>query len=406
MQASNAPGNPPDDSSPTAANSANSGSPLDEPCPTLEQLAALSRGTLAPIDEAALIAHLDRCPRCCGRLEAIDGPTPPPAALGRWSSIEMAPPALAALLSRWKRESPDTMDVDRRAAPPGATAAAKGASSAERSRMEADYVVHMLRSSGPPTDPKYLCRLGRYDVIEIVGQGGMAIVFKARDASLQRITAIKVLRPHLAADPLARKRFVREGQAVAAVRDPHVIGVYAVEEDVALPYLVMEFVAGTSLQERLDRHGPPTLAETLRIGRQIAAGLAAAHAQGLIHRDVKPANVLLENGGQRVKISDFGLARQTDATALTESGVVAGTPAYMSPEQVQGAALDPRSDLFSLGSVLYTMCTGRPPFNAATLLSTMRQVAEDAPPPIRNLNADSPPWLADVIRKLHEKSPG
>src|SRR5438128_3116664 len=127
----------------------------------------------------------------------------------------------------------------------------------------------------------------------------------------------------------------------------------------------MQYVAGQSLKDKLDRQGPPELRQVLRIGMQIASGLAAAHKQGLVHRDVKPANILLENGVERVKITDFGLARAADDAILTQSGVVAGTPAYMAPEQAAGEQVDHRADLFSLGSVLYALCTGRPPFRAA-----------------------------------------
>src|SRR5581483_6609315 len=140
---------------------------------------------------------------------------------------------------------------------------------------------------------------------------------------------------------------------------------------------------GMSLQERLDQGGPLELEAILRIGMQTAAGLAAAHAQGLIHRDVKPANILLEGGMERVKITDFGLARAADDASLSQSGVVAGTPHYMAPEQARGEALDHRADLFSLGSVLYAMCTGRPPFRAATSLAVLRRVADEPPRPVQ-----------------------
>src|SRR5262249_53170596 len=166
--------------------------------------------------------------------------------------------------------------------------------------------------------------------------------------------AIKLMAPHLAAHAAARRRFAREARAVAAVRDEHVVAIYQVEPDGPTPYLVMEFVGGVSLQDRLGRRGPPRVRGGLRIGMQAARGLAAAHAQGIVHRDVKPANILLENGVERVKITDFGLARAADDASLTQSGAVTGTPNYMSPEQAAGAAVDARSDLFSLGSVLYT----------------------------------------------------
>src|SRR5262249_48641709 len=148
-----------------------------------------------------------------------------------------------------------------------------------------------------------------------------------------------------------------EGRAAAAVSHEHIVAIHGVDEANGLPYLVMEYVSGISLQERLDRSGPLETKEILRIGMQVASGLAAAHAQGLIHRDIKPANILLENGFERVKITDFGLARAVDDASLTQSGVLAGTPMYMAPEQARGEALDHRADLFSLGSVLYALCT-------------------------------------------------
>jgi serine/threonine-protein kinase len=185
----------------------------------------------------------------------------------------------------------------------------------------------------------------------------------------------------------------------------HVVGVYAVEEAGGLPYLVMEYVPGRSLQERLDRQGPLTLAEILRIGMQAAAGLAAAHSQGLVHRDVKPANILLENGVERARLTDFGLARAVADAALTQSGVIAGTPYYMAPEQARGEAVDHRADLFSLGSTLYAMCTGHPPFRAESALAVLRRVSDDEPRPIAEINPEIPAWLSAIIGRLHAKDP-
>ena len=172
-----------------------------------------------------------------------------------------------------------------------------------------------------------------------------------------------------------------------------------------LPYLVMQYVPGESLQARLDRTGPLELMEMVRIGLQTASGLAAAHAQGLIHRDIKPANLLLENGLPRVKITDFGLARMTDDVGLTQDGVVAGTPEYMAPEQARGEPVDHRADLFSLGSVLYAMCTGRPPFRGTSAVAVLRQVSDEQPPPVRSLNPDVPAWLESLIDRLMAKDP-
>jgi hypothetical protein len=233
----------------------------------------------------------------------------------------------------------------------------------------------------------------------------MGIVLEGRDPRLQRVVAIKVLAPQLAVTAIARQRFLREARAAAAVRDEHVVTIYAVEEADGLPYLVMELIAGLSLQERIDRNGPLELKEIMRIGVQTARGLSAAHAHGLIHRDVKPANILLENGVERVKLTDFGLARVVDDVSLTQSGVIAGTPQYMSPEQALGRTIDSRSDLFSLGSVLYAMCTGRSPFRAESTVAALRRVCDDSPRPICEINPDVPDWVFNIIGRLLAKQP-
>jgi len=257
----------------------------------------------------------------------------------------------------------------------------------------------------PTTKPESLGRLGHNEVLEVLGRGAFGIVVRAFDEKLQRVVAIKVLSPHLAATSPARKRFLREARASACVRHENVVQIYAVEEQ-PLPYLVMEYIPGQTLQQRIDEVGPLEAKEVLRIGEQIARGLAAAHAQGLIHRDIKPGNILLENGvEQKVKITDFGLARAADDASLTQSGVIAGTPLYMAPEQAKGDSLDPRADLFSLGSVLYTMTSGRPPFRASTPLAVLKRVVEDTPRSIREIVPDVPPWLCDLIAGLHAKDP-
>jgi WD40 repeat protein/serine/threonine protein kinase len=276
------------------------------------------------------------------------------------------------------------------------TQAEKGSAGSE------EKPLHFLQ---PSRKPGSLGRLDHYEILEVVGKGAFGIVLKAFDEVLHRVIAIKVLAPQLASNGTARRRFIREAQAAAAVSHDHVVTIHAVEEGKAVPYLVMQYVAGLSLQEKIDKAGPLQLREILRIGMQIANGLAAAHAQGLIHRDVKPSNILLENGVERVKITDFGLARAVDDASLTKSGTIAGTPAYMSPEQADGQALDHRSDLFSLGSVLYAMCTGRPPFRAASTMAVLRRVCDDVPRPIREINPEIPEWLEQVVGRLHAKKP-
>jgi hypothetical protein len=257
----------------------------------------------------------------------------------------------------------------------------------------------------PSDQPGVLGTLGRYQVLEVIGRGAFGIVLKALDPDLLRPVAIKVLAPYLAPNGTARQRFLREARAAAAVIHDNVINVHAVEIAGDVPYIVMEFVTGISLQGRLDRDGPLPPRDIARIGHQAASGLAAAHEQGLVHRDIKPANILLENGVERVKITDFGLARAANDAALTQSGVAAGTPLYMSPEQTQGDKVDHRSDLFSLGSVLYTLGTGFPPFRADSTMGVLNRISNQPPRPIRETIPDFPPDLEKIIMQLLEKDP-
>jgi serine/threonine protein kinase/formylglycine-generating enzyme required for sulfatase activity len=290
-----------------------------------------------------------------------------------------------------------TAALDATDAPPGAV---PGPPQAEvRGVVDEASALAVLE---PPGRPGALGRLGHYEVLEVLGRGAFGVVFKALDETLQRLVAIKVLPPELAAGATARRRFLREARAAAAVRHEHVIDIHAIHEQ-PVPYLVMEYVEGRTLQDKLDAGGPLRPGDVLRIGYQVANGLAAAHRRGLIHRDIKPANILLEDEAERVKITDFGLARAFDDTSLTQSGMVAGTPAYMAPEQAVGERLDQRTDLFSLGSVLYAMCTGRAAFTGDSNLSVLKHVMEDAPRPVRELNPAIPAWLAEVIARLHAK---
>jgi serine/threonine protein kinase/Leucine-rich repeat (LRR) protein len=256
----------------------------------------------------------------------------------------------------------------------------------------------------PPTRADSIGRIGHYEVLQVLGQGGFGIVFRAFDEVLHRVVAVKVLSPQMAATSPARKRFLREARSSAQVRHENVVQVYEVGEQ-PLPYIAMELIPGETLQQRLDRTGPVDVPEVVRIGRQIAEGLAAAHANDLVHRDIKPGNILLEGGAQRVKITDFGLARAADDASISQSGLVAGTPMFMAPEQARGESLDQRADLFSLGSVLYVMAAGRPPFRANGTLAVLKRVAEDTPRPIREVIPETPQWLCDIISKLHAKEP-
>lgn len=268
-----------------------------------------------------------------------------------------------------------------------------------------DYEPISLDFLQKASHPELLGRLDRYDIERVVGNGGMGVVLKAYDTELHRVVAIKVLAPHLAHRFTARRRFAREAQAAAAVVHPHVIPIHNVESDGDLPYLVMQYVAGESLQQRVDRLGLLTIAETLRIAQQTAAGLAAAHAQGLVHRDVKPANILLEDQVERVLLSDFGLARTVDDASLTRTGVVTGTPWYMSPEQALGEAVDSRSDLFSLGCVICFMLTGESPFRARNAMAVLNRICHEPHLDVCTRRSDVPAELWNLVNHLLAKKP-
>jgi hypothetical protein len=265
----------------------------------------------------------------------------------------------------------------------------------------------MLRDLlGEPRHPEMFGRLGRYDIERVIGHGGMGIVLKAHDGDLNRPIAIKLLAGHLAHVGAARERFAREGRAAAAVVHEHVVAIHNVESNGKVPFLVMQYVPGRSLQARVDEDGPLGPEEILRIGMQAASGLAAAHRQGLVHRDVKPSNILLEDTVERAVLTDFGLARTFDDASLTHTGILAGTPHYMSPEQAMGESIDPRSDLFSLGAVLYFMATGHPPFRAASAMAVLHRICHDRHRSVWRFSSEIPDELSDVIDRLLEKKPG
>ena len=339
----------------------------------VNQLEAFLTGELADGDEALFAEHLNDCPACCARVEQH--------AVWQESATHL------------KHTRFDGRSFDEAFATEEETLAA-------RKPLQIQNVIDTL---APSEDPRMLGRLGNYEVSGVVGAGAMGVVLKATDPSLDRAIAIKVLSPHLASSGAARKRFAREAKAAAAVLHSNVIAIHSVSNEHSLPYLVMPYVRSTSLQKRIDQNGTLPTKEVLRIASQIAAGLAAAHAQGLVHRDIKPANILLEEGVERVAITDFGLARAVDDASLTRTGVIAGTPQYMSPEQSRGDSLGQRSDLFSLGSVMYAMCVARPPFRAETTYGVIQRINHDQPTPILEINPDIPTWLAGIITKLMSK---
>ncbi|HKI34305.1 MAG TPA: serine/threonine-protein kinase [Gemmataceae bacterium] len=243
-------------------------------------------------------------------------------------------------------------------------------------------------------------------MLRMIGAGGMGVVFQAEDPQLGRLVALKVMRPGLASDAVVRKRFLREARAMAAIKHDHVLTVYQVGEERGIPFFAAGLLEGESLEDRPRREGHQPAAEVLRVGREMAEGLAAAHERGLVHRDVKPANVWLERPRGRVKVLDFGLARNSRAEAnLTQKGTILGTPAYMAPEQAQGRAVDQRTDLFSLGCVLYRACTGRLAFPGDDKIAILLSVSTQDPPPPAQVSRDVPSGLSDLVMRLLAKQP-
>ena len=333
-----------------------------------ERLEHALAGSLNADEESTLHLHLEDCELCAAEMERLAG--------GEQASRE-----IAAMLI------PDDLD---------------DALPLREECSTADFVVDHLE---PSDDPAVLGRLGGYDVLDIIGRGGMGVVLKGFDRELKRFVAIKALAPHLAHSALARKRFAREAQAAAAVVNLHVIAIHQVQPNGQLPFLVMPLLTGESLAQRLKSRGTLELKEILRIGMQAAEGLAAAHGQGLIHRDVKPANILLEKGVERAVLTDFGLARAADDVSMTRQGIIAGTPEYMSPEQARGEALDGRSDLFSLGCVLYEMATGVSPYRTDSTMATLRRIVDEQPAAMASLVPELPPWFSHIVERLLSKDP-
>jgi eukaryotic-like serine/threonine-protein kinase len=233
----------------------------------------------------------------------------------------------------------------------------------------------------------------------------MGAVYAALDTRLERRLAMKVMLPKFAADTAARERFLREARAAARIKHDNVVTVYEADERQGVPYIAMEYLEGYPLDEYLAKKGNPSIPQVLRIAAEAAAGLAAAHKLGLVHRDIKPGNLWLEAPNGRVKVLDFGLAKPIDAEVeITRSGAVVGTPAYMSPEQARGNKVDHRSDLFSLGGLLYRLCTGTLPFSGPNTMAVLMALGTEEPPPVRSVNPAVPEPLAELIHELLSKN--
>lgn len=340
------------------------------------QVKAFLDDKLTSDEQDLFVAHLDRCDTCRQSLETAAG-------THRW----------------WAETKSNLQDRDSGASSPVAKNFQENAPLDDRIRRQLGQIL------APSDDPRMLGRIGTYEVVGIIGRGGMGIVLKAFDPSLDRFVAIKVLAPEMSLTGAARERFAREARAAAAVTHENVIPIHAVSEFRGHGYIVIQYVPGRSLEQRIRQKGPLEINEALRIAMHVSRALAAAHQQGLVHRDIKPANILLEEGIDRPMVTDFGLARVATDASLTNSGVVSGTPNYMSPEQASGEHVDARSDLFSLGSVIYAMCVGHPPFRSDTVLGVLRRVSDNEPSSIRAQNPAVPSWLEVFVFRLLAKKP-
>lgn len=357
-------------------------------CPDDLQLEQVLRESVESNHLARLEEHLSACRRCQQKLQRLAGPlhssTDPPAVQSDRSRPQQLQRAMQQL-----RGTSIVAETDQcRAAP----------------RED----IRQLVLAALPNDPEGIgiARLDQYIIQQVIGCGGFGVVLLAWDQRLHRSVAIKVLSPVLAVRKAFRQRFLREARAAAAVDHPGVVTIHAIEDSAAFPYIVMEYIEGESLEDRLHRTGPLTESEILLIGRQLAAALAAAHQAGIVHRDIKPSNVLLPSSQKQIRVTDFGLARMDGTTAMTSAGQILGTPSYMSPEQARGEELDFRTDLFSLGSVLFAMAAGHPPFCGADTSETLRAVLQCRPGDLKLLRPDLSPELIQLIRRLQAPERG
>lgn len=380
-------------------------------CPSAQQLSAFLRGELFDALAEQLSEHVTTCDACCRLLAALPNEDHFTQSLRQAAVINEPPPLSLITLQRRLSELP------------GQLATLSGSTDATQHPLapQIDERNDFRRLLSPPQASGELGSLGPYRVLRVLGEGGMGVVLLAEETALKRKVALKIMQPKYALDREVAARFDREARATAAIRSDHVVSILAVGEAETplgrVPFMAMERLRGQSLEQRL-KQGLPSVTEVLDWARQIATGLAAVHAKGFIHRDIKPGNIWLEtlaptSGAAgtssaaktyRAKLLDFGLAHVGAAvTALTQMGTLIGTPAYMSPEQASGLAVDARSDLFSLGAVLYEMTTGLQPFRGSNMMAVLMSLGRDTPASPRSLLPEIPERLSNLIVRLLEK---
>ncbi len=257
-----------------------------------------------------------------------------------------------------------------------------------------------------PHDLPKLPTLSGITLVRQIGQGGMGVVYEGLDDALGRRVAVKFIQPMRAASPEARERLVREAKAAAALHHDNIVTVHSIQTIEGMPALIQQYIDGPTLQEVIDSSGALPIERCIDLARQLARGLVAAHAAGIVHRDLKPGNVLIETQTGKARLADFGMAQHVAGVEPGSPDVISGTPAYMSPEQTRGEPTDGRSDLFSLGAILYTVIAGQTPFRGDDPFAVMEQVRNSEPTPLAKLRTDSPVWLNKIVSDLLAKDPG
>jgi hypothetical protein len=369
------------------------------PCPDILEFERFRCGALPANEMDRLTRHLDTCPRCAEEVKRLFAGDSSVGGSASVSSVDTMRSDQA--ISTPPEEARGVADWPSLASREGITKdlineASRGLIGAEELY---DFLLPVVESGAAVS-------LGPYRVVGVLGIGGMGIVLKAEDPKLGRSVAIKMLKPAFTASGAARQRFLREAQAAAGMTNEHVVPIYHVGEDRGVPYLVMPFLAGETLEHRRHREERLPLAEVLRIGREVAVGLAAAHERGLIHRDIKPANLWLDADRGKIRILDFGLARiEEESSELSQLGHALGTPAYMAPEQSRGEKVGPRADLFSLGCVLYRLSTGVGPFDGPTPRAVCHALEHEEPRRPEQLRSELPKAFSELVLRLLAKNP-
>ncbi len=390
-------------------------------CPDYETWKRFVSGLLTDAELAPLQSHLDNCPACLAELERAEAETRQAVQSTTKTAAPLKPgagglPPIDSLLSLVKPKATGNSGSSLAAKTVQANLRATLESSHESSSLSSiDSIMFAAEPSleflAPPEQADELGRLGTYRVVRRLGHGGMGLVVLAEDITSKRQVALKMMLPMLAGRRRYRERFLREARATAALKHENIVTIFQVGEDRNVPFIAMEYLAGESLQNWLDHRLPLQIDHVLRLGKDIANGLAAAHEHGLVHRDIKPSNVFLrraadlphDHPGTGV-IVDFGLAHaQAEDTRLTVTGTVLGTPAFMSPEQARGESLDGRADLYSLGAVLFLLCTQQLPFSGINTMAMLSALLTERPKSVRELNPKVPESLSSLVRDLLRK---